>query len=95
MSITRINHFTAADDKADELAAFLSSLVPYISGCDGNLGCEVLRQSDNEHKFAVIEKWRSMEDHQRSLANFPSEEMQAAMTLFGAPPTGAAYNSIA
>lgn len=94
MSITRVNHFTAATGKEQELQDFLSSLVPYITGCEGNESCEAFRQEDNEHKFVVIEQWRDVASHQQSLANFPADNMQAAMSLFGEPPTGAAYHAI-
>jgi len=95
MPITRINHFSAADGKEEQLQAFLCSLVPYITSCKGNLTCEVLRQQDGDNKFVVIEEWQSVEAHQQSLANFPADEMQAAMALFGAPPSGAAYQKVA
>jgi len=93
MSITRINHFTAAQGKEQELLTFLQSLVPYISGSSGCMMCEVLCQHDNNEKFVVIEKWDNVESHQQSLANFPVDEMEAAMALFGQPPSGAAYVS--
>jgi len=91
MSITRINHFTAAQGKQQQLLSFLQSLVPYISGSSGCIMCEVLCQHDNDEKFVVIEKWENVESHQQSLANFPTDDMQAAMALFGQPPSGAAY----
>lgn len=94
MAITRINHFSAADGKEDQLQTFLCSLVPYITSCNGNLMCEVLRQQDSDNKFVVIEKWQSVEAHQQSLSDFPSDEMEAAMALFGAPPSGAAYQKV-
>ena len=46
----------------------------------------MLRQQDGDNKFVVIEQWQSVKAHQQSLANFPTDEMQAAMALFGAPP---------
>lgn len=90
--ITRINQFQAAEDKADELHTFLTSLLPYISGSDGCISCEVLRNTEEKGTFAVIERWESKEAHQQSIAQFPQEEMQAAMPLFGGPPSGAYYS---
>ncbi|TDF42241.1 antibiotic biosynthesis monooxygenase [Alteromonadaceae bacterium M269] len=92
MSLTRINEFEAAEGKADELFDFLKSLVPYISSSSGCLLIEVLRSQDNQSKFAVIEKWESEEAHQQCLANYPKEDMQAAMPLFGGPPKGGFYH---
>ncbi|MGB0386649.1 MAG: putative quinol monooxygenase [Ardenticatenaceae bacterium] len=93
MSITRINECQAAEGKAEELFEFLNSLVPYISSSEGCLGCEVLRNSESQGSFVVIEKWASIECHKKSIDNFPREEMQAAMSLFGAPPKGAYYHA--
>lgn len=93
MSITRINEFQAAEGKSNELFDFLKSLVPFISGSNGCTSCEVLRNSDDLASFAVIEKWDSIENHKKSLENFPKEEMQAAMSLIGAPPKSSYYEA--
>src|SRR5665213_380453 len=93
MSIIRINEFQAAAGKGENLFSFLKSLVPYISSCEGCLSCEVLKHSDKTGEFVVLEKWSSIESHQKSLAGFPKEDMQAAMPLFGAPPKGAYYKN--
>lgn len=92
MSITRINEFTAAEGKSEELYEFLKSLIPYITDSEGCLGCDVLRKVGNDNEFVVIEKWASEGSHKNSVGNFPKEKMQAAMVLFGAPPTGAYYS---
>jgi quinol monooxygenase YgiN len=91
MSITRINEFQAAEGKTEELFDFLQSIVPYISSSEGCISCEVLRNSTQPKSFLVIEKWTSIESHKTSIENFPKEEMQAAMQLFGAPPKGDYY----
>ena len=91
MSITRINEFQAAEGKAEDLFEFLKSLLPYISSSKGCESCEVLRSKDAQDSFVVIEKWDSIESHEKSIESFPKEEMQAAMTLFGAPPKGSYY----
>jgi heme oxygenase (mycobilin-producing) len=88
MSLTRINEFHAAPGKAEELFRFLQSLIPFISASVGCNGCEVLRNCDQLDAFVVIERWDSKAAHQASLANFPKEDMQTAMPLFGAPPKG-------
>jgi len=91
MSITRINRFQAAPTKADELHEFLNSILPYISSSEGSLSCEILRDVENSDKFAVIEKWESIESHQKSVAAFPQEKMMNAMALFAAMPEGNYY----
>lgn len=92
MNITRVNEFQAAEGKSDELFEFLKSLIPYISSSEGCTSCEVLRNSEHPDIFIVIEKWASIESHKASVENFPKEQMQDAMSLFGAPPKGSYYH---
>ncbi len=89
MSITRINSFQASEGKNEQLF----DLIPHITDSTGNISCEVLRESGDNGRFAVIEKWKSAEAHQQSLAAYPKEKMQAAMALFGAPPAGTEYHA--
>ena len=91
MVVTRINEFVAADGKSKELDEFLSSLIPFISGSEGWISCQVLTGLEDSQKFIVVEQWQSVEDHKKSLEKFPKDEMQAAMSLFGAPPKGDYY----
>ncbi|MGH1486429.1 MAG: putative quinol monooxygenase [Cellvibrionaceae bacterium] len=92
MTITRVNHFEAANENGDELYAFLNSLIPYISNSEGCLSVQVLRDSNAKNKFIVLEEWESIETHQLSIANFPKEEMEKAMPLFAGPPQGSYYS---
>ncbi|WP_241242347.1 antibiotic biosynthesis monooxygenase family protein [Thalassotalea sp. G2M2-11] len=92
MTITRINHFHAAQGKAEALDEFLHSLVPYITASEGCLSCQVLRNEEKTDQFAVIEQWQSKDHHQQSLANFPKEDMAAAMPLFAMPPEGGYFS---
>jgi quinol monooxygenase YgiN len=93
MSITRINKFEAAPNKAEELDGFLKSILPYISSCEGSLSCEILRDVENKNKFAVIEKWENIESHKKSVEAFPQETMMSAMVLFAAMPEGSYYQA--
>ena len=92
MILTRINEFQAAEDRAEDLFDLLKSLVPYITSSNGCLSCEVLRNKDHHDRFVVIERWESEDAHKKSLADFPKEKMQDAMTLLAAPPSGAFYH---
>ena len=93
MTVTRINEFKAATGKAEELFSFLKSLVPYISSSEGCLSCEALQSNDSQNDFVVLEKWVSEEFHQKSIENYPKEDMQAAMALFAVPPKGGFFHS--
>lgn len=91
MTIVRVNEFTAAEGKSVELFNFLQELMPYISGAEGCLSCEVLKHQEHSDQFMIIERWNSIENHQLAITNYPQENMQAAMSLFGAPPKGSYY----
>ena len=91
MTILRVNEFTAAAGKSVELFKFLQGLVPYISSEEGCLSCELLKQHEHDDQFMIIERWDSIENHQLAITNYPQEDMQAAMNLFGAPPKGNYY----
>lgn len=92
MSVTRVNHFTAAESKTDQTHEFLKSLLPYITAAEGCLSAEVLRNQEEHHKFVVIERWQTQDDHRAALEGFPKETMEASMALFAEPPSGAYYN---
>lgn len=93
MSIIRINEFQSAEGKSEELNEFLNSLLPYISSSEGCISCEVLRQKDAKNCFVVIERWESVESHMESIAKFPKEKMQSAISLFAGAPKGNYYNA--
>ena len=56
MSIVRVNEFTAAAEKSAELYAFLKALLPYISGAEGCLSCELLKHNEHAEQFMIIER---------------------------------------
>lgn len=92
MTVLRINKFISAKGKSVELYEFLCSLKGYINASEGNLLYEVAKDTDDEERFLVVEKWDSIESHQKSVKNFPKEEMSGAMDLFGDSPEGKYYN---
>lgn len=91
MSITRINEFQAVQGKEEQLHQFLLSLIPYITSSQGCESCEVLRHQEQLDTFVIIEKWQSVDSHKASIANYPKEDMEAAMHLFGGAPKGGYY----
>ena len=88
MSIKRITEFEAAENKSKDLYDLLVSVKEFILNSNGIISCEVLTEEETLNKFIVIEEWKSKEDHQNSLKNYPPEKMQAAMSLIAAPPKG-------
>ncbi len=93
MSLVRVNEFVAAEGKSAELFTFLQTLVPYISDSTGCLSCELLKHQEHADHFMMIERWDCIESHQLAITNYPQEDMQAAMKLFGKSPKGNYYIS--
>ncbi len=93
MSIKRITEFQAQETKGDELFEVLKSIVSFITSSEGCISCELLRNTDNPLMFVVLEEWDRIDSHKESVQSFPAQEMQAAMNLLGAPPSGNYYES--
>lgn len=93
MSITRINYFQAAAGQTQALHSLLKSIEQYIAASQGCISCELLQSQEQSDQFVVLEKWASIADHAASIANFPKEQMQAAMPLFAKPPEGGFYHN--
>jgi quinol monooxygenase YgiN len=70
---------------------FLQALVPYITADKGCISCELLRHHEHRDQFMMIERWYDIENHQLAITDYPKEEMQQAMDLFGAVLKGNYY----
>jgi heme oxygenase (mycobilin-producing) len=91
MSITRINKFEAKDGMADNLHAFLTSIVPLMGQSPGCVSCQVLRSQENPNEFVIIEVWASVSAHQASVKNIPPEKIGMVMPMLASPPSGSYY----
>lgn len=54
MSVTRINKFEAKDGMADNLHAFLASIVPLIKQSQGCESCQLLRNQENANELVRV-----------------------------------------
>ncbi|MBI5579217.1 MAG: antibiotic biosynthesis monooxygenase [Deltaproteobacteria bacterium] len=91
MRVTRINKFEAKDGMADNLHAFLKSIVPLFEQSQGCESCQVLRSQENANEFVVIEVWASISAHQGSVKNIPPEKIGAVMSMLASAPSGSYY----
>jgi quinol monooxygenase YgiN len=91
MTVTRINHFEAKPGSEDKLQALLRSVISVILDCPGAVSCKLLRSVEKHSSFAIIEKWDSIEAHQRAAKAIPPEKMAEATALFAKPPVGEYY----
>lgn len=65
MSIFQIVTLQAADGKADDLRPMLEDGRDFARAADGCEGIEIYRSTDDPNRFTMIERWASVEQHQR------------------------------
>jgi quinol monooxygenase YgiN len=94
MSVIRMGEMQAAEGKTEELRAFLLTIVPIITGSDGNVSCQLLHSQDDPTKFAMIEVWESVDAHRASVKNISPEMLAAIRPLLGAAPSGGYYTEV-
>jgi heme oxygenase (mycobilin-producing) len=94
MSVSRIGEFSASEGKADELREFMLSIIPTILSSEGCESCQLFQNQDDLSKFIMIETWDSIESHQASVKNIPSEMLSQIRPLLAGSPAGSYYNSV-
>jgi quinol monooxygenase YgiN len=94
MAITRLNHFEAKAGRGADLRRFLSGVIGIVRGCAGCVSCELLESVDHPDRLVIVEVWESVEAHQAAARAIPPGMLKQAVTLFGAPVTGAYYRSV-
>ena len=93
MTVTRISEFRAQEGKDYALRDFLSSVVPAIQSSTGCRSCQLLQGHGDPTRFVMIEVWDSIEAHQASVKNIPSEAFQDVMKLLAGVPSGEYYHA--
>lgn len=94
MSVTRINKFIAAVGKAQELITNFRFIIEYIKSSEGNISCEMMTNSGDKNEIVILEVWESIEDHKKSLEEFPKEKMGPIMKLISSTSSGNYYSTI-
>ena len=64
MGVTAIYSIRAREGRADELLEILLQGRDFSLTVEGCEGFEVLQARDDPHKFVMIERWATVEDHQ-------------------------------
>ena len=95
MSITRINHFEAAEGKDHELRQFLKGVIKVVQAVDGCLSCKLLQDPDQPRRLAIVEVWDSVAAHQAAAKAIPPEEIAQVLPLLAGQPTGNYYKDVA
>ena len=61
MSLTRINHFHAAETSVDTLRTQLEAILPMIRASEGCESVQLLQSIAAPSRFVVVEVWASIE----------------------------------
>jgi quinol monooxygenase YgiN len=94
MPIARIGEFQAKPGLGEKLREFLISILPLIKS---SWGCESVQMYQNQEdptRFTMIEIWDSIESHQASVKNIPSETLAEIRPLLGSAPGGSYYELV-
>lgn len=91
MGVTRMGEMQTHPDRVEEMAEFLRSIIPLITGSEGCISCRLLHNQDDPTRFVMIEEWESAEFHQASVKHIPPEKLAAIRPLLAASPSGAYY----
>jgi len=93
MSLARIGETQAKPETVEALRDFLISIMPGIRSSQGCESVTLYQSEDDPTKFTIIELWESIESHQASVKNIPSEKLAEIRPLLAATPSGR-YNQL-
>lgn len=94
MSISRIGEVRAKNVQIEELRDFLMSIMRMIKSSEGCEAVQLYQSQDDPSKFIMIEIWDSLESHQASVKNIPSEKLGEIQSLLASSPSGSYYHLI-
>lgn len=89
MTVARLYRMTAAEGRADALAAALQDAARLVAAVPGSEGVEVLRDVEAPGSFVFIEKWVSVDAHKAAPGHLPKGGLDAVMAAMAGPPDGA------
>ncbi|HEY3474383.1 MAG TPA: antibiotic biosynthesis monooxygenase family protein [Anaerolineales bacterium] len=94
MSVYRIGEVQAKDGLTEDLREFLLSIMPLIESSEGCESVQLYQRQDDPSKFTMIEVWDSVESHQASVKNIPTEKLGEIRPLLATSPSGSYFNLI-
>ena len=94
MSVFRIGETQAKPVQTAALHDFLLSIMPMIRSSQGCESVQLFQSQDDPTKFTMIEVWDSIESHQASVKNIPSEKLTAIRPLLATAPSGSYFNLV-
>lgn len=94
MRISRIGEVQAKPGSTEELRAFLTSIMPLIESSEGCESVQLYQGQEDPSRFLMIEVWESIEAHQASVKNIPTEKLGEIRPLLATSPSGSYFHLI-
>ena len=94
MHITRIGEFQAKSEATEALRDFLLSILPSIKSSQGCESVTLYQSQTDPTQFTMLEVWDSIESHQASVKNIPSEMLTEIRPLLAFAPSGGYFNLV-
>jgi quinol monooxygenase YgiN len=94
VSVSRIGEVQAKEGLTEDLREFLISIMALIKSSEGCESVQLYQNQDDPSKFMIIEVWDSVESHQASVKNIPSEKLSEIRPLLAVSPSGSYYGLI-
>jgi quinol monooxygenase YgiN len=94
VSISRIGEVQAKDGLTEQLRDFLISIMPIIKSSEGCESVQLYQSQDDPSRFIMVEVWDSLESHQASVRNIPSEKLGEIRPLLATSPSGSYFRLV-
>ena len=94
MTIHRIGETQAKPETTEALHDFLISILPLIKSSQGCESVTMYQSHDDPTKFTIIEVWDSIESHQASVKNIPTEKLAEIRHLLASAPSENYYDLV-
>jgi quinol monooxygenase YgiN len=94
VSIYRVGEVRAKSELIEELREFLSSILPIIKSSKGCESVQLFQSHDEPSRFLMIEVWDSVESHQASVKNIPTERLSEMRPLLATSPSGSYFSAV-
>jgi quinol monooxygenase YgiN len=92
MSVARVYRIKAAPGKEQALAEAVEGVGHVVRGAEGCEGTFLMQDAENAGDFLFIEKWQTIDHHQKALESLPPGTLDPVVAAVAGPPEGSYMN---